>query len=100
MGTGAPKSQQKLGLGSGQVAVGLRGTKAGEDTEAEVDGTVWPWLQQLAQDSLVCRRSHKQRLFRGLGSSGGRWRWVLGFYRFQGHSFCGWRTELGAGSSS
>ena len=53
------------------MAVGLCGTTAGEDTEAEEDGTVWPWSQQLAQDSVVRRRSHKQRLFRSLGSSGG-----------------------------
>lgn len=74
---GTSESQQKLGLGSGQgrargkLAVGLCGTTAGEDTEAEVDGTVWPWSQRPAQDSRVCRRSHKQRLFRSLGSSGG-----------------------------
>lgn len=59
--TGTPESQRKLGLGSGQgkergnSAVGLWGTKAGEKTEAEVDGTVWPRSQQPAQDAAIIR---------------------------------------------
>lgn len=61
--TGTPESQQKLGLGSGQgrvrgnSAAGLWGTEAGEKTEAEVDGTVWPRSQRPAQDTAINRSS-------------------------------------------
>ena len=59
--TGTPESQRKLGLGRGQgrvrgnSAVGLWGTEAGEKTEAEGHGTVWPRSQQLAQDAAINR---------------------------------------------
>lgn len=77
------------------LAAGLGGTKAGEDTEAEGGGIVWPRPRQPAQDWSADTALNRGHPVPWTALGGGGWQCVWrAVYRFQGHRFCGWRSHL------